>query len=79
MNKVTLDFENEMIEWNTDNQKGKEHCLGLRERKPAILAAMGYTEYDMRGVVDIINDFANGGMTEDELKRRLDAEESASN
>jgi len=76
MNKITLDFENETIEWNTDNQNGQEHCLGLRERKPAILLAMGYSEYDMSGVVDIINSFANGGMSVDELQHRLDAEDA---
>jgi hypothetical protein len=74
MDKVTLDFENEMVEWDTDHQKGTEHFHGLRKRKPLILAAMGYEEYNISGVVNIINAFANGEMTEDELKKGLDAE-----
>jgi hypothetical protein len=74
MDKVTLDFENNIVEWNTDSQKGTEHCPDLHERRAAILAAMGYEQYDLSGVVNIVNAFANGEMSIDELQRQLDAE-----
>jgi hypothetical protein len=71
MDKVTLDFENNIVEWDTDHQKGTEFCPDLRQRKPLILAAMGYEESDMSEVMNIVNAFANSEMTIDELKNRL--------
>jgi Holliday junction resolvasome RuvABC DNA-binding subunit len=71
MDKVTLDFENNMIEWDSDTQKGTEHCPDLHERKAAILAAMGYEQYDLTDVVNTVNAFANGEMTIDELEEQL--------
>jgi hypothetical protein len=74
VDKVTLDFENNMVEWDTDGQKGTEHCPDLQERKAAILAAMGYEQYDFSTVVNVVNAFANGEMTIEELQEQIDAE-----
>jgi hypothetical protein len=74
MYRVTLDFENNTVEWDTDAQKGTEHCPDLHDRKAAILAAMGYEQYDISGVVNIVNAFTNGGMTFDELEKKLNEE-----
>jgi hypothetical protein len=74
MDKVTLDFENNTVEWDNDTQKGTEHCPDLHDRKAAILAAMGYELYDLSDVVNTVNAFANGEMTIDELQKRLQEE-----
>jgi len=65
MDKVTLDFENNIVEWDTDAQKGTEYCPDLSERKAAILAAMGYETWDISEVVSAVNDFINATRTED--------------
>ena len=69
--KVTLDFETGMITWDTDSQKGTEFCPDLKERKAAILAAMGYETIDFTPTADAINAYANGEMTEAEFLKRL--------
>ena len=46
-NKVTLDFENNTVIWDTDSQRGTEFCPDLSERRPQILAAMGYAQLPM--------------------------------
>jgi len=74
MDKVTLDFENEIIEWGTDSQKGTESCPGLSGRKDDILAAMGYKMWDMRNVVDAVNSFINNKISADEMGVVFDAE-----
>lgn len=71
MDKVTLNFENNVVEWNTDHQKGTEICPDLRIRKPLILAAMGYKSHDISEVKNIINAFANGQMSIEELEKQL--------
>jgi len=76
MDKVTLDFENNIVEWDTKSQKGTEHCPDLAIRKPLILAAMGYEEYDMSETINIVNAFANGEMTIDELESKLEKEKN---
>lgn len=74
--KVTLDFENGIITWDTDSQKGTEHCPDLAERKAAILAAMGYEVVDLTPTVTAINAYANGELTEEEFFERLEAQAS---
>lgn len=71
-NKLTLDFETNMITWDTDSQKGTEYCHDLAERRADILKAMGYETVDFSPAVKIINDFANGKMSEDELLKRME-------
>lgn len=67
MDKVTLDFENGLIEWNSDTQKGTEHCPDLKDRKAAILAAMGYEQFDFSDVIGAVNAFITGEISEDEM------------
>ena len=74
MDKVTLDFENNIVEWDTKSQKGTEYCPDLKERRTLILAAMGYSEYDFSNVINAINAFANGEATEEELTAFLENE-----
>lgn len=72
-NKVTLDFENGMITWDTDTQQGTEHCPDLAEREQAILEAMGYAIWDMTPMVDAVNAFLNGQATEKGLSEQLES------
>jgi len=74
VDKVTLDFENNIVEWDTNSQKGTENCPDLKERRTLILAAMGYSEYDMSNVINVINAFANSEATEAELLDVLERE-----
>lgn len=70
--KVTLDFENNRIIWDNEAQQGEEFCPDLAERKQAILAAMGYETIDFSPAVKILNAFANGEITQEEMVKRLD-------
>jgi len=69
-NKVTLDFENNTVIWDTNSQRGTEFCPDLSERRPQILAAMGYETVSFSPVVDAINAFINGEIDGEELVRR---------
>lgn len=70
-NKVTLDFENEMITWDKDGQKGSESCPGLAEKEAAILELLGCERVDFSAAIDAFNQFMNGEIGEDELARKL--------
>ena len=74
MDRVTLDFENNMVEWDTNNYRGFESCPGLAERKDAILDAMGYHMWDVSDVIGALNSFINGKISPDELHDIFDAE-----
>ena len=78
MDKVTLDFENGTIEWNTDGQKGTEVYPELKSHRKAILAVLGYDEFDVSDIVSSVNAFANGSISMDELKGRLQEESDSS-
>ena len=71
-NKVTLDFENNIITWDTDTQKGTEHCPDLDKRKDLILKAMGYESVNISPVIHSINDFLNGKITKKDLLDKFD-------
>lgn len=70
--KMTLDFENNIITFDTDNQKGTEYCEGLGEMKAAVLELLGFETYDMTPAISAINQFLNGEMTEEELRKTMD-------
>jgi len=74
VDKVTLDFENELVEWNTDSQKGLESCPGLAERKDNILAAMGYSMWDMSSVIGAVNSYISSEISAGEMNDIFDAE-----
>lgn len=71
-NRVTLDFETGRITWDTDTQKGTEICSDLAERRPAILAAMGYETVDFSPAIKAINAFVNGKISEEEFIKQCD-------
>lgn len=58
--KVTLDFEKNMIIWDTDVQKGIEYCPELSTRKSDILMAMGYKKIDFTPAIKIVEAMING-------------------
>lgn len=59
--RIILDFETCMIEWDSDVQKGTEFSPDLRERKAAILEAMGYETVDIKPEIDLLNFLINRG------------------
>ena len=74
MDKVTLDFENNIIIWETDTQQGTEYCPELSAKKAAIMAAMGYTAIDLSKMVKAFTDYMNGQISAEELEHLLDQE-----
>ena len=71
--KVTLDFENNIITWDTDTQQGTEFCPDLSKRKPEIIKAMGYKVEDIMPVVKIFEAMVNGQISNAEADRQLRA------
>lgn len=69
--KITLDFENNTITWETDAQNGIEYCPDLAEKKPKILAAMGYGPVDLTPAIKIFEALANGQISEEEADQLL--------
>lgn len=69
--KITLDFENNTIIWDTDAQKGIEYCPELASKKAAILAAMGYEVFNLGPAIKIFEALANGQISIEEADRRL--------
>ena len=74
MDKVTLDFENNIITWETDAQQGTEYCPDLSAKKAAILAAMGYAAVDLTKMVNAFQSYVNGQISAEELEQVLDQE-----
>lgn len=70
--KVTLDFENNTITWDTDSQKGTEFCPDLADRKKAIMDVLGYEPVDFSPAVEAVNDFISGNLSEDEFRKKMD-------
>ena len=74
MDRVTLDFEENTITWESDRQTGTEHCADLRERKAEILAAMGYEQWDASAAISALNAFINGEISEQQMEEIFDRE-----
>ena len=70
--KVIIDFEKEMVTWETSAQQGTETCPGIAARKSQIIAAMGYESVNITPAVTAIEDFFNGKIDKRELYRRFD-------
>lgn len=70
-NKITLDFENEMIIWDMDSQYGSELCPGLAEKESAILALLGYEMIDFSSEVNLLNALFNGNINEAEFLEKM--------
>lgn len=70
--KVTIDFEKELVTWETDAQNGTETCPGIAARKKQIIAAMGYESVNFTPVVNAFNALGNGEIGKDEFLKRLD-------
>lgn len=69
--KITLDFENNMIIWDNDAQKGSEYCPELAERKAGILAAMGYKPISFAPVIKAYEALINGQISREEAERLI--------
>lgn len=60
MNKLTIDFENNRIHIQTDNQDGVEIVPNLMEKRRQIYDVLGYSSVDLSEEIAIINDIMNG-------------------
>jgi hypothetical protein len=54
--KVTFDFENGKIHFDTDSQQGTEIDPDLKKKKAAIMAAAGYEMVDVEDFKESIRD-----------------------
>lgn len=70
-NRMVLDFERGTITWDTDNQYGTEICPNLAEKEDDILDILGYAKYDMTRAFEVINQYLNGLLTEDQAYKAL--------
>lgn len=70
--KMTLDFENNIITFDTDNQKGTEYYEDLKDMKAAVLELLGFETIDMTPTINAINQFLNGEISEEELRKEID-------
>lgn len=70
--KITLDFENNIIEFDTENQKGTEYCEDLKEMKEEVLKLLGYETVDVTPAINAINQYLNGEIEEEELRKKMD-------
>lgn len=70
--KVTIDFERELVTWETDAQNGTETCPGIAARKSQILAAMGYKSVNITPAVNAFNDLVNGEIDKEEFFKRIE-------
>ena len=74
MYRVTIDFEDCTVSWETDNQRTTEYYPGLGELKDAIIAALGFKVVDMGAVANAVNDYLNGRITWEEFSAALERE-----
>lgn len=56
MDRITFDFENNQIEFDTETQKSVEVDLCLKEKKADILKAAGMNQIDMQEFRDAVNE-----------------------
>ena len=71
MDKLTLDFENNKIIFDTSNQKGEISCPELSDRKQQILSAIGLTTVDIQPAVNAFQNYISGQISETELEAIL--------
>lgn len=74
--KITIDFENNLITWDTDTQQGTEYHADLKNKKAAVLQALGYKEVDITNTINAFNNFLNGKLSQDELAEIIRQEEA---
>lgn len=70
--KITIDFENEIITINTNSQNGTELYPGLKEKKDEIMKVLGYETVDMTPAINSFNEYINGKITKDELDKKIE-------
>ena len=53
--KITLDFQNEQIIWETPEKEGTDNSLPVSEMKPLVYAILGQGEFDLTHLADFLN------------------------
>lgn len=71
MNKITLDFENEVVTIQTISQNGTHHHPGLAKLEPKVLSLLGYQKLNLAPIVEIFEKFLDGQISKEEMDRQL--------
>ena len=70
--KLTLDFENNQITIETDNQKSTEYADNLKEKKAEIYKLLGFETVNITPAIKVIEDLINGKISEEEMQNKLE-------
>jgi len=73
MDKMTLDFKNEIVEFDSGIQKIKRSRPGLRERIKDIAAAIGYGVLDVSQIKPFIHSYFNNEISISELQELIES------
>lgn len=74
ISELTLDFENECIEFAIAGESSCEERPGLADEESQILTLLGYETMDMTNTVGLVNAFANGEISENLFNLLFDLE-----
>lgn len=53
--KITFDFQNEQIIWETPEKEGTDYSLPVSEMKPLVYAILGQGEFDLTRMTEFLN------------------------
>ena len=70
--KLILDFENNTISIETDNQQGTEYHDNLIEKKEEIYKLLGFETVNMTPAIRVIEELINGKISEEEMHNKLE-------
>ncbi len=70
MDRITFDFENETIRIENNDVRYEQPVPGLRESKGRILMNAGIMTLDMEDMKQIVEDFQNGVIDQEEFAER---------
>lgn len=74
MDRISFDFENNTITIENDHQNGTEIDTELKNKRAAILEAAGLETIDLTETANIVNNFVNGVINEQEFITLMDEE-----
>lgn len=72
MDRLILDFENNTLTIETDNQQSAETYPNLNEKKEEIYKVLGYETINVSPLVEAIEGLLNGNLTKEETIKNLD-------
>lgn len=72
MDRLILDFENNTLTIDTENQQSVETYPALSEKKTEIYKVLGYETINVSPLVEAIEGLLNGNLTKEETMKHLD-------